>query len=120
TAVVAESRRCARESKVLCRLNTAFLLRRIGREFRHVVVAPRSHLNVAVKTAALRPRLLLTPAALVLALLVAPARARAAERLCDSSFQDCRTSLINLIRTENVGIDVGFWFMEDQRYVNEI
>jgi phosphatidylserine/phosphatidylglycerophosphate/cardiolipin synthase-like enzyme len=40
--------------------------------------------------------------------------------MCDSSFQDCRTPLINLIRAENVGIDVGFWFMEDQRYVNEI
>src|SRR4029079_10263484 len=46
-----------------------------------------------------------------------PARA---ESLCDSSFQDCRTPLINLIRAEQVGIDVGFWFMEDQRYVSEI
>jgi phosphatidylserine/phosphatidylglycerophosphate/cardiolipin synthase-like enzyme len=46
-----------------------------------------------------------------------PARA---ESLCDSSFQDCRTPLINLIRSEQVGIDVGFWFMEDQRYVSEI
>jgi len=49
-----------------------------------------------------------------------PSTARAAESLCDSSFQDCRTPLINLIRAENVGIDVGFWFMEDQRYVSEI
>ena len=46
--------------------------------------------------------------------------ARAAESLCDSSFQDCRSPLINLIRAEHVGIDVGFWFMEDQRYVSEI
>ncbi len=46
--------------------------------------------------------------------------AHAAESLCDSSFQDCRSPLINLIRAEQVGIDVGFWFMEDQRYVSEI
>ena len=49
-----------------------------------------------------------------------PSTARAAESLCDSSFQDCRSPLIDLIRAENVGIDVGFWFMEDQRYVSEI
>ena len=53
-------------------------------------------------------------------LLVAPSRVAAAESLCDSSYQDCRTPLINLIRAENVGIDVGFWFMEDQRYVSEL
>jgi HKD family nuclease len=46
--------------------------------------------------------------------------AHAAESLCDSSFQDCRSPLISLIRAETVGIDVGFWFMEDQRYVSEI
>jgi phosphatidylserine/phosphatidylglycerophosphate/cardiolipin synthase-like enzyme len=49
-----------------------------------------------------------------------PSPAHAAETLCDSSFQNCRTPLINLIRAENVGIDVAFWFMEDQRYVTEI
>ena len=53
-------------------------------------------------------------------LLAAPLRVEAAESLCDSSYQDCRTPLINLIRAENVGIDVGFWFMEDQRYVSEL
>src|SRR5476649_2223829 len=53
-------------------------------------------------------------------LALVPLRAHAAESLCDSSFQDCRSPLINLIRAENVGIDVGFWFMEDQRYVSEI
>ncbi len=51
--------------------------------------------------------------------LAAP-RAEAAERLCDTSFEDCRTPLINLIRTETVGIDVAFWFMEDSRYSTEI
>jgi phospholipase D-like protein len=58
---------------------------------------------------------------LLLALLaLLPSRARAAESLCDSSVQDCRSPLIDLIRAETVGIDVGFWFMEDQRYVSEI
>ena len=52
--------------------------------------------------------------------LLIPSSARAAESLCDSSFQDCRAPLINLIRTENAGIDVGFWFMEDARYSNEL
>jgi HKD family nuclease len=40
--------------------------------------------------------------------------------MCDSSFQDCRSQLIDLIRAETVGIDVGFWFMEDQRYASEL
>jgi phosphatidylserine/phosphatidylglycerophosphate/cardiolipin synthase-like enzyme/regulation of enolase protein 1 (concanavalin A-like superfamily) len=42
--------------------------------------------------------------------------ARAAERLCDSSMENCRTQLLNLIGGETQGIDVGFWFMEDSRY----
>jgi phosphatidylserine/phosphatidylglycerophosphate/cardiolipin synthase-like enzyme len=67
-----------------------------------------------------RPQPFLTLIATLIALFFIPARARAAETMCDSSFQDCRSPLINLIRAENVGIDVGFWFMEDQRYVNEI
>ncbi|HEY6213243.1 MAG TPA: phospholipase D-like domain-containing protein [Vicinamibacterales bacterium] len=47
-------------------------------------------------------------------------RAHAAETLCDPSFQNCRTQLLSLIDSENVEIDAGFWFMEDQRYVNHI
>jgi len=46
--------------------------------------------------------------------------ARALDRLCDPSFEDCRAILINYIRNENVGIDVGFWFMEDARYTAEL
>ena len=46
--------------------------------------------------------------------------ARALDRLCDPSFEDCRAILINYIRNENVGIDVGFWFMEDARYTYEL
>jgi hypothetical protein len=46
--------------------------------------------------------------------------ASAADTLCDSSFQDCRSPLIDLIRNETQGIDVAFWFMEDARYSNEL
>jgi hypothetical protein len=59
-------------------------------------------------------------AATVILVLLGAAPAFAAETLCDSSFQDCRSPLISLIRAETGGIDVGFWFMEDQRYVSEI
>lgn len=50
----------------------------------------------------------------------AAGRARAAEWLCDASYQNCRTPLIDLIRNENVGLDVAFWFMEDGRISAEI
>jgi phosphatidylserine/phosphatidylglycerophosphate/cardiolipin synthase-like enzyme len=53
-------------------------------------------------------------------LLGSTAPAHAQDRLCDPGAEDCRTILINLIRNENVGIDVGFWFMEDARYTNEL
>jgi phosphatidylserine/phosphatidylglycerophosphate/cardiolipin synthase-like enzyme/regulation of enolase protein 1 (concanavalin A-like superfamily) len=55
----------------------------------------------------------------VLAICLAAGRARA-ENLCDPSVQNCRTQLLALIDTETAGIDVGFWFMEDQRYVSHI
>ena len=54
-------------------------------------------------------------AALVLAMLP-PTGAAAADRLCDTAYEDCRTPLLTLIRDEQVGIDVAFWFMEDARY----
>jgi phosphatidylserine/phosphatidylglycerophosphate/cardiolipin synthase-like enzyme len=62
------------------------------------------------------------PARLILAailVVVVPARARA-DLLCDPSFQDCRETLLNLIRAETTGIDVAFWFMEDARYSAEL
>jgi phosphatidylserine/phosphatidylglycerophosphate/cardiolipin synthase-like enzyme/regulation of enolase protein 1 (concanavalin A-like superfamily) len=59
-----------------------------------------------------RPTLFLV----VVGLLLLPAHARAADILCDSSFQSCRPALLTLIRNETVGIDVAFWFMEDTRY----
>jgi phosphatidylserine/phosphatidylglycerophosphate/cardiolipin synthase-like enzyme len=46
--------------------------------------------------------------------------AQALERLCDPAHEDCRAILLNYIRLENVGIDVGFWFMEDARFTTEL
>ncbi len=46
--------------------------------------------------------------------------ASALDELCDSSFQDCRTPLLNMIKAENVAIDVGMWFMEDGRFSAEL
>jgi phosphatidylserine/phosphatidylglycerophosphate/cardiolipin synthase-like enzyme len=46
--------------------------------------------------------------------------ARALDRLCDPANEDCRAILINYIRAETKGIDVGFWFMEDARYTTEL
>jgi HKD family nuclease len=43
-----------------------------------------------------------------------------AESLCDSSFTNCRTALLTLIDNEKIGIDVGFWFMEDSRYATHL
>jgi phosphatidylserine/phosphatidylglycerophosphate/cardiolipin synthase-like enzyme len=57
----------------------------------------------------------------LLFLLTAAARdARAAHRLCDPGLEDCRAILVNLIRSETVGIDAGFWFMEDPTFSTEL
>src|SRR3954447_13544376 len=42
------------------------------------------------------------------------------ECLCDSSYQDCRSPILQLINRETVGIDVSFWFMVDTRYSNAL
>ena len=48
------------------------------------------------------------------------------ECLCDNSFEDCRTPLLNLIKNEGrliregSGIDVSMWFMTDWRYKDAI
>src|SRR5262245_47138855 len=34
------------------------------------------------------------------------------DQFCDSAFENCRDPLIQLIRNEQVAIDVGMWFME--------
>ena len=60
-------------------------------------------------------------AVILLAVMAGSARtASAAERLCDSSRENCRTRLLDLIRYETQGIDVAFWFMEDSRYSNAL
>ena len=56
----------------------------------------------------------------ILVLLAGPVPAAAQDRLCDPGNEDCRAILLNYIRNETVGIDVGFWFMEDARYTNEL
>ena len=47
-------------------------------------------------------------------------RAKATERLCDVSFEDCRAPLIQLINQETVGLDVAFWFMDDTTIANAV
>lgn len=59
------------------------------------------------------------PALLICAMLW-PTRAWAIEDICDPANENCRTTLINLINNEKVGIDVAFWFMEDQRYTTAL
>src|SRR6476661_9397 len=46
--------------------------------------------------------------------------ARAQEQLCDTSATNCRTKLIGLINNETIGIDVGMWFMKDDRYATAL
>src|SRR2546423_6167519 len=57
---------------------------------------------------------------MALALPLAAAAQVAPERLCDTQFEDCRQPIIDLIRSEQIGIDVAFWYMQDSRYLNEI
>ena len=59
-------------------------------------------------------------AALVAGAVMTASPASAQESLCDNSFQDCRAQIVQLIRAENVGIDVSFWFMTDTTYSSEI
>jgi phosphatidylserine/phosphatidylglycerophosphate/cardiolipin synthase-like enzyme len=64
-----------------------------------------------------------TPAAAALLILVSvavPRSAAALERLCDPSFEDCRTEILELIGKEQVEILVGAWFFEDSRFSNDL
>src|SRR3954471_17662819 len=67
-----------------------------------------------------RGRVGLIAAFVVAVCLGSAGRALALDRLCDPANENCRTILINYIRAETVGIDVGFWFMEDARYSAEL
>jgi phosphatidylserine/phosphatidylglycerophosphate/cardiolipin synthase-like enzyme len=44
--------------------------------------------------------------------LLTPRSSSAQERLCDPSFEDCYTPLLNLINAETVGIDMSFYMIE--------
>jgi hypothetical protein len=52
--------------------------------------------------------------------LVASTSAIASERLCDTSFENCRAPLLTLINTETIRIDVAFDMMEDSVIANAI
>jgi hypothetical protein len=62
----------------------------------------------------------LVPVFVVIAGLLSISSAHAQEELCDSSAEDCRAPLLNLINNERVGIDVGVWFFKDDRYVQAL
>ena len=66
-----------------------------------------------------RPPLLKLLFVFGLLLLLSP-RSLAQERLCDSSFEDCRQPLWALIDAETQQIDVAFWFMQDSSYADKI
>jgi len=52
--------------------------------------------------------------------LCSPARAQLVDTMCDPSFQDCRTTLLNYVRRETSSIDLAMWFMEDQELADAI
>ena len=55
---------------------------------------------------------------------MAPSRAFAQvapqERVCDPTWQNCRSDILEYIKQEKVQIDAAFWFMSDDRYVSAI
>jgi phosphatidylserine/phosphatidylglycerophosphate/cardiolipin synthase-like enzyme len=65
-------------------------------------------------------------ATVLLALVMFASDVNAQEVVCDTSVENCRdvqpgkTTLIQLIRTEAIGIDVGMWFIKDDRYRTEL
>src|SRR3954465_68380 len=65
-------------------------------------------------------RAVILSAFFLIGLFTSTAHAQFQEHLCDPQNEDCREQVLDLIRNEQVGIDVGFWFMEDGRYANEL
>ena len=55
---------------------------------------------------------------------LAPTRASAQvvnqEFLCDSSITDCRQTVLQLMDAETVGIDIGFWYMEESQFADRL
>ena len=52
--------------------------------------------------------------------LTSASSARAQEQMCDASATNCRNTLLGLINNEQIGIDVGMWFMKDDRYATAL
>src|SRR5262245_32810924 len=65
-------------------------------------------------------RQILFASLLLIGLFLFPSSLQAQERLCDTSFEDCRDPLWRLIDAETEGIDVAFWFMQDSSYANKL
>jgi phosphatidylserine/phosphatidylglycerophosphate/cardiolipin synthase-like enzyme len=66
------------------------------------------------------PRAAIRAVGLLICAISLPTNASALERMCDPAARNCRTILLDLISNETVGIDVAFWFMEDQRYTTAL
>ena len=66
------------------------------------------------------PLKVFSSALMMAAALFIPSRATALERICDVAHENCKNPLVTLIRAEKVGIDVAFWFMEDQNLAQEL
>ena len=85
-------------------------------------IAPQG--SAVEPTGDMKMRIVRTGARLVVVLVVMmtslPSRAVALERLCDPAYEDCRVPLLNLIRNEQVGLDVAVWFMTDTLYRDAI
>ena len=52
--------------------------------------------------------------------LLMPKQSFGQERLCDPSFEDCYTPLLDLVNAENVGIDLAFYMIELPGFANAI
>ena len=65
-------------------------------------------------------RLLCVPSVLLGFVLLIVTSASATERFCDTSFENCRTPLLTLIKNEKVEIDLAFWFMDDDQIENAV
>src|SRR3954468_5133174 len=89
-----------------------------GRKFPHNSPFSLNGTGLAVRAGMFR--LLSRSVLLCFLFLTLAVSARGADTLCDPSNTNCRTKLLTLIQNEHVGIDVGFWFMQDSRYMTEI
>src|SRR5580765_5702902 len=65
-------------------------------------------------------RKVMLSALLLAAAMCSAVSASAEEKLCDASSTNCRIPLISLIDNETQGIDVGYWFIKDYRYVTAL